>query len=101
MEQGIIWKRKQELWCELEAIVSVKDIYSQNQNWGMKLLMERGRMEKRQSLGKHLHVRTAGDKEARGKPGKESGIKAKRGGSFPGIETDQLMHFGVSKGYQD
>lgn len=25
MEQGIIWKRKQELWCELEAIVKLKE----------------------------------------------------------------------------
>lgn len=44
-------------------------------------------------------MRTAGDKEARGKPEEESGVKAKRGGSFQGIEADQLMHFGVSKGY--
>ena len=44
-------------------------------------------------------MRTTGDKEARGKPGEESGIKAKRRGSFQGIEADQLMHFGVSKGY--
>lgn len=48
--------------------------------------MERGRMGKDRALGKHLHVRTAGDKEARGKPGEESRIKAKRR-KFPGYRS--------------
>ena len=45
-------------------------------------------MEKRQSLGKHLYLRTAGDKEARGELGDESAIEAKKGGSFQDIEAD-------------
>ena len=44
-------------------------------------------------------MRTAGDKEARGKPGEESRIKAKRGGSFQdSLFMEVQRHVHVNRG---